>query len=227
MARLFEAEQHQRQLAEQRSQEFEAVNTSLQAINAELDAFARTVAHDLKNPLGALTTYGDVLINYGPQTPPDKLQFIFHEMQKLGQKATNIVEELLLLAGMRKGVIKMRSVDMAEIVAEACRRLHFLIEEYQAEIICPQSWPQALGYEPWVEEVWVNYLSNGLKYGGQPPFLELGATLQPDGMIRFWVRDNGPGLPPEEQARLFAEFIRLDDVRAEGHGLAIYCAYVL
>ena len=40
-------------------------------------------------------------------------------------------------------------------------------------------------------------------------------------MIRFWVRDNGPGLTPEEQARLFAPFERLHRGRAEGHGLGL------
>jgi len=40
-------------------------------------------------------------------------------------------------------------------------------------------------------------------------------------MVRFWVRDNGPGLTPEAQARLFTPFTRLDQVRAEGHGLGL------
>ncbi len=79
----------------------------------------------------------------------------------------------------------------------------------------------ALGYGPWVEEVWANYLSNAIQYGGRPPRVELGATEQADGMVRFWVRDNGPGLTPEEQARLFTPFTRLDQVRAKGHGLGL------
>jgi two-component system sensor histidine kinase/response regulator len=85
----------------------------------------------------------------------------------------------------------------------------------------PKTWPVALGYGPWVEEVWVNYLSNGLKYGGQPPRVELGATAQPDGQVCFWIRDNGSGIPPEAQTRLFTPFTRLDQVRAEGHGLGL------
>ena len=78
-----------------------------------------------------------------------------------------------------------------------------------------------LGYAPWVEEIWVNYLSNGLKYGGSPPYLELGAALQPDGFVKFWVTDNGNGIPLEDQARLFAEFVRLEVARVEGHGLGL------
>jgi len=51
--------------------------------------------------------------------------------------------------------------------------------------------------------------------------VELGATPQPDRMVRFWVRDNGPGLTPEEQALLFTPFTRLDQARAKGHGLGL------
>ncbi len=78
-----------------------------------------------------------------------------------------------------------------------------------------------MGYAPWIEEVWANYLSNGLKYGGQPPLLEIGADRQDDGNIRFWVRDNGPGLTEEAIARLFTPFTRLHKDRAEGHGLGL------
>jgi len=51
--------------------------------------------------------------------------------------------------------------------------------------------------------------------------VQLGAEAQPDGMVRFWVRDNGHGLSPEEQARLFTPFTRLDQARAKGHGLGL------
>ncbi len=69
--------------------------------------------------------------------------------------------------------------------------------------------------------MWANYLSNGLKYGGQPPRLELGATSQPDGMIRFWVQDDGPGLALEQQANLFTEFTRLSEIDVKGYGLGL------
>jgi signal transduction histidine kinase len=51
--------------------------------------------------------------------------------------------------------------------------------------------------------------------------LELGSTPQAEDKVRFWVRDNGPGLSPAAQAQLFTEFTRLDTVRAEGHGLGL------
>ena len=82
-------------------------------------------------------------------------------------------------------------------------------------------WPIASGYAPWIEEVWVNYVSNAIKYGGRPPHIELGATRQANDTIRFWVRDNGGGLTLEEQSRLFTAFTRLHQARAKGHGLGL------
>jgi signal transduction histidine kinase len=136
-------------------------------------------------------------------------------------KMNNIINELLLLASIRKEDVPLAPVNMAEVVSQALNRLSLDFEKYRPELVCPDHWPQAQGYAPWVEEVWVNYLSNGLKYGGQPPRLALGAALQPDGLVRFWVRDNGPGLSPAAQARLFTEFTRLDRTRAQGHGLGL------
>jgi signal transduction histidine kinase len=78
-----------------------------------------------------------------------------------------------------------------------------------------------MGHGPWVEQVWINYISNALKYGGSPPYVELGAAAQSDGMVRFYVHDNGQGISPEEQAQLFQEFIRLGQTRAGGHGLGL------
>jgi PAS domain S-box-containing protein len=196
-------------------------NEQLQARNRELDAFAHTVAHDLKNPLGVLTPMAEIVAEDYDQIPPEKLGEYLKTIARTGRRASRIVEALLLLAGVRQKSVRVEPLDMSEIITESLQRLESMISEYQAEIITPDTWPVVRGYGPWVEEIWVNYLSNGLKYGGQPPHLELGATPQPDGMVRFWVRDNGPGLTPEARAQLFAEFTQLEPDRIEGHGLGL------
>ncbi len=210
-----------RELAK-RLEELASSNAELQARNEELDAFAHTVAHDLKNPLTLLIGYSSLLQKRHAEMSNEDLGRYLNLMARGGRKMTNIIEELLLLASVRKvEEAEMVPLDMAGVVAEVQGRLASLIEEYQAEIVLPEGWPRALGYGPWVEEVWANYLSNAIKYGGQPPRVELGATEQADGFVRFWVGDNGAGLTPEEQARLFTPFTRLHHVRAEGHGLGL------
>ena len=75
------------------------------------------------------------------------------------------------------------------------------IHPTQAQISQPDNFPVALGYAPWIEEVWFNYLSNALKYGGRPPYVEIGSTINADGAIKFWVKDNGAGALRASPAR--------------------------
>jgi len=189
--------------------------------NQELDAFAHTVAHDLKNPLGVVSGFTYFIKENLDSIAREALEEQLQIISRSNSKMTNIVDELLVLSSVRKEEVNLEPLDMARIVSEAQRRLADSSKEHQAETILPDVWPTALGYAPWIEEVWVNYLSNAIRYGGQPPRLELGANLRPDSATRFWVRDNGPGLAPEEQARLFVPFTKLGQVRAKGHGLGL------
>jgi PAS domain S-box-containing protein len=203
----------------------------LEARNEELDAFAHTVAHDLKNPLAQVVGFADLLRDEHTTLPDAEIDEWLGTVVKNGRRMSAIIDELLLLSSVRKvEEIEVHSLDMASVVAEAQDRLTPMIEEYQAEVALPDVWPEAMGYGPWIEEVWVNYLSNALKYGGRPPWVELGATRLPvpasgggenGGQIRFWIRDNGPGISPEDQDRLFTLFTRLDQVRVKGHGLGL------
>jgi PAS domain S-box-containing protein len=195
-------------------------NAELQARNEELDAFGHTVAHDLKNPLNNIIGFSYVLAD-DENPPSDEEAFQMAQIiQKLGFKMDNIIEELMLLAGLRRAEVHMEPLAMDKIVADVMRRLDAMLEESQAKIIGPENWPTAVGHEPWVEEVWINYISNAVKYGGQPPLIELGVAEE-NGNMRFWVRDNGPGLTDEEQARLFVPFERLDQTHLSGYGLGL------
>jgi signal transduction histidine kinase/DNA-binding response OmpR family regulator len=195
--------------------------TDLQARNEELDAFSHMVAHDLKNPLSLTIGYAQFLKKrHGASLDADGYKCV-DQIEQSGVKMSTIIDELLRLAKIRNTEVQTQPLDMGDIAAMAELRLTNMIEEYGAEIIWPDSWPAALGHDAWIEEVWVNYLSNALKYGGNPPRIELGWTLVDDGMVRFWVRDNGSGLTKEEQAKLFTPFVRLNQGRAQGHGLGL------
>jgi two-component system, sensor histidine kinase and response regulator len=193
----------------------------LQEQVAELDAFAHSVAHDIKGPMSIVSGYGDFLVNAFHTLDEAQLLYALQNIRQVSRKVVKIVDALLLLSSARQSPVVFTSLEMATILTEVQQRLANMITEDGAQIIVPAVWPVALGYAPWVEEVWINYLSNGLKYGGRPPRLELGATPQADGKIRFWVKDNGPGLQPEEQRTLFIEFTRLNQIQAEGYGLGL------
>ncbi|MBP6471292.1 MAG: response regulator [Chloroflexi bacterium] len=202
-------------------QRLEAYTQELQARNQELDAFAHTVAHDLKNPLAAIIGYVELLQKYYSDNLDDRGLKNLDRILQSGLKMNVIIDELLLLAGIRQQTVDPQPLNMYDIVCESYRRLSFLIENSQAEIVYPTDWPTAVGHAPWIEEVWANYISNGIKYGGRPPHLELGSTLQPDHMIRFWIRDNGSGIAPNDMKRLFVPFERLKPKKIEGFGLGL------
>ena len=219
--------------------ELRRLNADLQTRNEELDAYGHTVAHDLQSPLALIISFAEALEEDCATMSREELHHYLQNIAQSGRRMNTIIDELLLLASVRKmDGMKIEPLDMSNVVAEAQEHLAPLIEARQAEIILPERWPVALGYRPWVEEVWTNYLSNAVKYGGRSPCVELGFDPVDSGqrsvdsdrsslptnhypLTRFWVRDNGPGLTVEEQGRLFRPFTRLDQVRAKGSGLGL------
>jgi len=193
----------------------------LEAQNTELKAFAHTVAHDLKSPLAVVLGYTGMLLEDLSEMVPAETVAFLEKVDTETHRVAKIVDELLLLAGIGEQVVEITAVDTKFVIPLTLDRLQIMIKEYEAEIIQPDTWPIAQGYEPWLEEVWANYISNAVKYGGRPPKITLGATPLDDDMIQFWVQDDGPGLSPEDQSKLFAKFSRVDTDQTKGHGLGL------
>jgi|GEM_PF-5398179 len=210
------------QRVDERTRELREANEALQIRNEELDAFAHSVAHDIKTPLTTIYGFGRLLARRYPELPAEELGLRLDNIADSADRVCKIVDELLLLSTVRKmDDIPLTPLEMGEIVAAVQARLADIIAEYEAQIVAPATWPTACGYAPWIEEVWANYLSNALKYGGRPPHVVMGAMEAENGQVRFWVQDNGAGLTEEECARLFTPFTRLDQVRVKGHGLGL------
>ncbi|HEY9527333.1 MAG TPA: histidine kinase dimerization/phospho-acceptor domain-containing protein, partial [Anaerolineales bacterium] len=168
--------------------------TTLQGQNRELEEYAYMVAHDLKEPLTVLIMNTDLIKDIHDRTG-EELGECLLQIKSTAYEMRSIIKNLLLFSQVTRAEAPRESVHMAQVVTNVQARLSYVIRERQAQLILPQVWPDAVGYEPWVEEVWANLLSNALKYGGQPPRVELGASALSDGMLRFWTRDNGPGIP--------------------------------
>lgn len=188
----------------------------------ELDAFAHTVAHDLKNPLATLYGRLGLLAMRLEQSNDSALIHHATEANVAANRLSTIIDDLLLLAGVRQQHIKIEPVDTDAVVTEALERIEDLLGRSEAQVTKPATWPTAVGYAPWVTNVWCNYISNAAKYAGERPRIELGAEVKPDGnYVRFWVQDHGPGLTETQQAALFVPFTRISSIRVKGHGLGL------
>ncbi len=193
----------------------------LEQKNTELDAFSHMVAHDIKNPLNAILGFSTLLTeNYASITDNERKRMI-GSIHQSGIKLDTIVNELFLLS--RIGLsekLNFVPVNMKIIIDTVLEHLSILIEENNAVIHTPDQWTPINSYSPWIEQVWINYISNAVKYGGIPPVIELREEIGKK-TVKYLVIDNGDGITEEKWKQLFIPFTRLEEERAEGTGLGL------
>ncbi|MEN0035725.1 MAG: ATP-binding protein [Cellvibrio sp.] len=207
---------------EYKSQQLELKSLELIEQNNELDAYAHTVAHDLKQPISTLLGASSLLSNEELHLSAEKNRALVDSIQRSAHKMRSIIDSLLLLSSIRKCEhIALVDVDTQQTANESCNRLQQLIDQQHAKIVMGESWPKVQGHEQWIEEIWVNYLSNALKYGGANPTIELGTETLASGLVKCWVKDSGPGLNEKQQHEIFDKFVRFDPTAADGHGLGL------
>ena len=225
---LLRHRQHLEELVSERTQALEQNNTVLKQQsaelaeqNAELNAYAHTVAHDLKHPLTALLGQTALLKGAAATLTEEQRAKLLQEIHVSADKMNNIINALLLLASVRRSdAVHAESLDIKNIAISAVTTLADFARQHNANIRITEHWPKAKGFAPWVEQVWVNYISNAIKYGGEAPAVVIGATEQAES-VKYWVKDSGPGIALEQQASLFGQFNRLDTKKADGHGLGL------
>ncbi len=192
--------------------------------NEELDAFAHTVAHDLRTPIGSIIGFADILKENDSNISADEANEFLSNIATSGRKTLQILNSLLLLSEVRKIAVPKASLDINMIVTETVNRLSTLISDSNAKLTYPSSWPKSVGYAIWVEEIFVNYISNAIKFGGDSPVISIGSDIiksDNGDMVRYWVQDNGYGISAEDQKLLFRQFERLKQAKIKGHGLGL------
>ena len=192
----------------------------LAAKNLELEAYAHTIAHSLKTPLATATRFLEILHKYKSAALDEETRQLVRQAFDAMANTGDVVDALLLLSTVEQQPVQLQPLEMSEVVASVQSQLAELRERSAARIEVPAQWPRALGYAPWIAEVWLNLLTNAIKYGGTPPRMRLGASVD-GGQVRFWVRDNGEPLSAQAAALVFIPFTRLHRERAAGHGLGL------
>ncbi len=171
----------------------------------DLDAYAHTVAHDLRNPISIVTGFGGMLRDEIGDQLTDVHREALDLIYQTGCKMEQIVEGLLLLATDLPQEDLLQSVEMDAIFDEAWGRVAGLVARYGARIDVVTPLPAARGYPAWLEEVWVNYLSNAIQRGGAQPRIEVGAEVLDEGRVRYQVRDFGASVLPGQMRQIFSE----------------------
>jgi two-component system sensor histidine kinase/response regulator len=208
----------------ERSAQLEAANGQLRVANRELDAFTRTVSHDLRSPLGTIIGFAELMIQgkAGALTPQqlDYLGEIFNG----GKRLLHLTDALLRFARLGHQPLKRERVDVNALVDEVLRELRSLEPERSVAIrVGPL--PEMHGDAVLLRQVFANLLSNALKFTGRTP--DAAVTVEghrEDPECVYVVSDNGAGFDMRQADRLFTLFQRLhgeDQFAGTGVGLSI------
>jgi PAS domain S-box-containing protein len=189
----------------------------LERCNARLEEFAYTAAHDLREPLRAISAYTEMLVE------ETKMDANTRQMAKFIVSGTVRMSKLIddLLAFASTGVREPpRRVDLRNAVLQARENLELEIKNSGARITLDHL-PVALGNEIHLVRLFQNLIGNAVKYRGKDaPEVHLCADRRgPDWVIR--VEDNGIGIDRENQGRVFLPFVRLTDRDIPGTGLGL------
>ena len=195
----------------------------LEATNKELESFSYSVSHDLRAPLRGLNgyskmleeDYGEVLDNEGKRL----LGNIQHNAIKMGV----LIDDLLEFSRLGRKDLQKTEMNMNDLVKDALNEINASTSHHatiKVQNLCP-----AVADASLLRQVWINLISNAIKYSGkkEAPQVEIGSS-QCGSEVVYHVKDNGAGFNMKYAEKLFGVFQRLHnrrDFEGTGIGLAI------
>lgn len=187
----------------------------------ELETYTASIVQDIKSPLGIMNGFADQLSTYWDEYDDGSKKTFIEVINRNSNKVSEIIDELLTLSYVSQTDIVIQPIRMSEVIDNIKLRLEQYQSDFKANVVYPAEWPIVLGHAPWIEEVWINYLSNAMKYGSQEFDIEVGYTPVGSEMIQFWVKNSGGGLTEEEQEVVFKKYTRLKTDNQKGYGLGL------
>ncbi|MBN2595910.1 MAG: PAS domain S-box protein [Marinifilaceae bacterium] len=187
--------------------------------NIELDAFAHTIAHELDSQLNSIIGFSQLLLNDNDLSKEKRVSYL-EMIVASGFKMNSVIREMLLFSSLKKDDVTKTQLPMKDIVDEAINRVP-AVEKKSVKISISDHFETSVGYGPWIEEVWYNYIRNAIKYGGSPPNIEIGSSKAEDGYNKFWIKDNGKGLDKRQCDIIFVDPQQLGDGLIKGYGLGL------
>ena len=221
------AEQAMRRLAAELEDRVALRTRELKAINEELEAFAHTVAHDLRAPLITITGFARILLeDHGSSLDEDarrRLEAIAGNAHRMG----DLIDGLLTFARLGRRAMSEQPADPAAVARQAWAELDGVRSGREVELVIGDL-PSCRADEVLLKQVFVNLLSNALKFTRGRPRARIEVGWRRDqgeggGHNVYFVRDNGAGFDMQYAHKLFRIFQRLhstDDFEGTGIGLA-------
>lgn len=203
----------------------------LERSNADLARFASVAAHDLKEPLRVISSYCELLgARFAGQFDEKGERYLKH-ITSAAKRMRQLISDLLEFSRIGAGAKDLAPVELDDVLNEALDNLDTVIRKRRADIVGTEALPKVLGDRGQLVQLFQNLIGNAIKFCKTSPRVEVTARRAPNDPRRWEVRisDNGPGIEPEYQARIFEIFQRVDadrGIEGTGIGLAV-CRRIL
>lgn len=201
----------------------ETTNRALERSNRELDQFAYVASHDLKAPLRGIANLSQwIEEDLGEGDLPEETREHLALLRSRVLRMEALIDGLLEYSRVGRQRQAVERVDVGGLLEET---VELLAPDDGAEVILPAELPVLDAERLPLSQVFLNLVSNALKHARRSdPRVEVAAEEQDEGFWRFSVSDNGPGIAPQYQDRIFGIFQTLqarDQVEGTGIGLAL------
>lgn len=197
----------------------------LRAANRELDAFVRTVSHDLRSPLTPIIGLPELMLDQMQDQLDDRTKKSLHDIRDQGLRMARILEDLLTFARaghLIDGVALAKIDDVVQNVLEDLGS-RIIAGDCRVEL---HDFPDVVFPRTALFQIFSNLINNAIKYAGKEGGpIEIGGELEEEAVVLF-VRDHGPGIPEELMDKIFDVFYR-GSVSQEEPGSGIGLATVL
>ncbi len=203
--------------------EQESLVAELEARNAELARFTYTVSHDLKSPLITIKGFMGYLAKDARSGNLEGLEEDIASISNAADKMQALLKDLLELSRIGRLMNPLEEVAFGELACEAVELVKGRLLEREVDLDIAPDLPTVFGDRARLREVVQNLVDNAVKFlGDQPkPRIEIGMRRDGDETV-FFVRDNGMGIAPAYQQKVFGLFEKLDPASdGSGMGLAI------